>query len=303
MKLVGPVLIAVSLLISGCATTENIPSNSEPHFVSDVVISEPLRVDYKSELAIAKLTQIINHAQLEKDKLAELLYDRGVMYDSLGLRSLAQLDFRRALEHKPDFADAYNFIGIHLTLMGQYAQAFEAFDSALEIDPDHKYVKLNRGIALHYFGRNELAMEDFEQFYFDKPQDPYRAIWLYFSETAADAEGARLRLLYNSTQLNNQDWSYDIVDLLLGNLDEQTFITNMGKNLRSQRELAERLCEGYFYLAKMSLQQGNDEKAKNYFRLALSTGVHEFVEYKYAWLELNKLYEKARLEYEAALVN
>lgn len=303
MKFAGLMLIAATLFLSGCATTDKVPSNSEPHYVNDVVISEPLRVDYKSELAIAKLTQIINHAQLEKEKLAELLYDRGVMYDSLGLRSLAQLDFRRALEHKPDFADAYNFIGIHLTLMGQYAQAFEAFDSALEIDPQHKYVKLNRGIALHYYGRNELAMEDFEQFYFEKPQDPYRAIWLYFSELAADAEGARMRLVYNSTQLNHTDWSFDIVDLLLGNLDEQTFITNMGKNLTSQRELAERLCEGYFYLAKMSLNNGNDEKAKNYFRLALSTGVHEFVEYKYAWLELNKLYEKARLQYEASLIN
>ena len=307
MKFSGVTLLAITLamtlLVSGCASTDKTPINSEPHFVNNVVITEPLRVDYKSELAIAKLTQIINHAQLEKDKLAELLYDRGVMYDSLGLRSLAQLDFRRALEHKPDFADAYNFIGIHLTLMGQYTQAFEAFDSALEIDPEHKYVKLNRGIALHYYGRNELAMEDFEQFYFEKPQDPYRAIWLYFSELDKDAEGARLRLIYNSTQVDNQLWSFEIVQMLLGNLDEQNFITNMGKNLRSQRELAERLCEGYFYLAKNELSLGNDEKAKNYFRLALSTGVHEFVEYKYARLELNKLYEKARQQYEASLVN
>lgn len=303
MKLAGVMLILSSLVIGGCATTEKPSINSEPHFVNDVLITEPLRVDYKSELAIAKLTQIINHAQLEKEKLAELLYDRGVMYDSLGLRSLAQLDFRRALEHKPDFADAYNFIGIHLTLMGQYAQAFEAFDSALEIVPNHKYVKLNRGIALHYYGRNELAMQDFEAFYFEKPEDPYRAIWLYFSELDSDREGARLRLIYNSTQVSNQDWSFDIVQMLLDNVQESVFIENMGKDLRSQRELAERLCEGYFYLAKKVLNEGNEEKAKNYFRLALSTGVHEFVEYKYARLELNQLYEKARQEYEATIAN
>lgn len=294
MKQAGLSLVLLSMLLTGCASTEKVANNSEPHVVNNVLISEPLNVDYKSELAIAKLTQIINHAKLEKEKLAQLLYDRGVMYDSLGLRSLAQLDFRRALEHKPDFADAYNFIGIHLTLMGQYAQAFEAFDSALEIEPNHQYVNLNRGIALHYYGRNKLAMEDLEQFYVKKPEDPYRAIWLYFSEASEDLNGAKLRLIYNASQLNPNQWSYQIVDLLLGNISEQTFIDNMGKNLNSSRELTERLCEGYFYLAKFKLLFGEEESAKNYFRLALTTGVHEFVEHKYSKLELSKLYELAR---------
>lgn len=297
MKRVSLSLVLLSTIVTGCASKQSVLDNSEPHVVNNVVISEPLNVDYKSELAIAKLTQIISHAKLEKEKLAELLYDRGVMYDSLGLRSLAQLDFRRALEHKPDFADAYNFIGIHLTLMGQYAQAFEAFDSALEIDPEHQYVHLNRGIALHYYGRNGLAMEDLETFYVKKPDDPYRVIWLYFSEVENDAEGAKLRLIYNASQLNPNSWSYQIVELLLGNLTEQTFINNMGKNLKSSRELVERLCEGYFYLAKFKLAMGDEEAAKNYFRLALGTSVHEFVEHKYSRLELNKLYEIARQRY------
>ena len=42
---------------------------------------------------------------------------------------------------------------------------------------------------------------------------------------------------------------------------------------------------------------GNEEAAKNYFRLALGTSVHEFVEHKYSRLELNKLYELARQRY------
>ncbi len=300
MKFFGLAAITLSLLLSGCASTEKTALNSEPHVVNNVVISEPLHIDFKSELAIAKLTQLINHADLDQEKLAQLLYDRGVMYDSLGLRSLAQLDFRRALEHKPDFADAYNFIGIHLTLIGQYAQAFESFDSALEIDPNHLYVNLNRGIALYYYGRSELALEDLEQFYVKKPDDTYRAIWLYFAEAQTDLEGAKLRLIYNSTQLNPNQWSTQIVDLLLGHIDEQTFIDNMAYNLRSSKELIERLCEGYFYLGKFKLIQGNEEAAKNYFRLALSSGVYEFVEHKYARVELERLYNLARERFNNA---
>ena len=137
-------------------------------------------------------------------------------------------------------------------------------------------------------------MEDLEQFFVKSPADPYRAIWLYLSEQPIDPEGARLRLIYNSNQLNQSQWAYQLVQLFLGELDEQTFIDNMAKQLKSRRELLDRLCEGYFYLAKLKLQQGEEEIAKNYFRLALTTNVYEFVEHKYARLELHRLEEMAK---------
>lgn len=295
------------LTISGCSSTPSEPvaaykDNSYPHVVNNVYITEPLRVDYKSEIAIAKLTQLINHANLEKEKLAQLLYDRGVIYDSLGLKSLAQLDFRRALEVQPAHADAYNFIGIHLTLLGKYEQAFDAFDSALEINPEHGYVHLNRGIALHYYGRYQLSIQDLETFHLKNTADPYRAVWLYLSEAEIDREGARLRLLYNSTMLDKSKWAFQIIQMLLGEMDHKTFIKQMGENLSNSRELVDRLCEGYFYLAKSSLLDGEVERAKNYFRLALTTNVYEFVEHKYSRLELQKLYIEAANAYKDSLL-
>jgi lipoprotein NlpI len=295
------VVIVATSLLTGCATQSNVSNNSEPHVVNRVVITEPLAIDYKSELAIAKLTQIINHVKLEKDKLAQMLYDRGVIYDSLGLRSLAQLDFRKTLELKPDHADAYNFIGIHMTLIGQYEQAFEAFDSALEIEPEHNYAHLNRGIALHYYGRTGLAIEDLEMFFIDDQTDPYRAIWLFLAEYQHNPEEAKMRLLGNSKMLDRSKWANDIVALYLGKLDEQTFIEKMGVNLNNSRELVDRLCEGYFYLAKLKLLNNDVEAAKNYFRLVLGTNVHEFVEHKYARLELNELYKEDREKYLESL--
>lgn len=299
-------VVIAALAVSGCSSTSSnsdakFKENSQPHLVNNVLITEPLYVDYKSELAIAKLTQLVNHANLDKEKLAQLLYDRGVIYDSLGLKSLAQLDFRRALEVKPAHADAYNFIGIHLTLIGQYEQAFDAFDSALEINPEHGYVHLNRGIALHYYGRYGLSIEDLETFHLKNNSDPYRAIWLYLSEAQVNREDARLRLLYNSTLLDKSQWAFQIIQMLLGEMDHQTFIRQMGENLANSRELAERLCEGYFYLAKSSLMKGEIEMAKNYFRLALTTNIYEFVEHKYARLELQNLYREAAEAYKESL--
>lgn len=299
MKFLYPLLVLSASVLSGCATKPEKP-NSRPHFVNNAVISEPLAIDYQSELAVAKLSQLISHVKLDKDKMAQMLYDRGVIFDSMGLRTMAQLDFRRALEYKPAFADAYNFIGIHLTLIGQYSQAFEVFDNVLDIDPQHSYVHLNRGIALYYFGRNELATEDLETFLIKQPNDPYRALWLYLSEYETNPEDARLRLVYNATMMDKGAWSYQLIDLFLGNIDEQTFIENMSRSLQSQRELVDRLCEGYFYLAKKKLHEGDEETAKNYFRMALATNVYEFVEHKYAKLELERLYEKARQRFNPA---
>lgn len=284
-----------TVILSGCQSTStmNKPSTA-PHVVNNVVVTEPVAVDYKSELAIAKLTQIISHAKLENEKLAQLYYDRGVIYDSLGLRSLAQLDFRSALELKPDYADAYNFIGIHLTLLGQYSRAFDAFDSALEIQPDHTYVHLNRGIALHYYGRNALSLEDIELFQLRNTSDPYRAIWMFIVESEINPVDALTRLRFNAQFVDKNLWGYQIVRLLTGEIKEQEFINGMLSNVHSTKELADRLCEGYFYLAKLKLMTEEFEQAKNYLRLSLATNVYEFVEHKYARVELNKLYEQDR---------
>lgn len=298
-------LALLSGILTGCATTtqqQPKQNNSQPFFVNSAMIAEPVAVDYKTELHIAKLTQDISNSAPTKEKLAQLLYDRGVLYDSLGLRTLAHLDFLKALELKPTFSDAYNFLGIHLTLLGRYEQAFEAFDSALELDPEHGYVHLNRGIALHYYGDrgDELSVQDIETFFIKNPQDPYRAIWLYLAETEINPQEARVRLSFNARQLDPSQWAYQIVQLYLGQLSEANFIKGMGENLKNSRELSDRLCEGYFYLAKMKLAQGEEDAAKNYFRLALSTNVYEFVEHKYARVELQKLYAKNRALLEQA---
>jgi hypothetical protein len=35
--------------------------------------------------------------------------------------------------------DAYNFIGIHFTQLQEFNQAYDAFDSAIELAPDHEF--------------------------------------------------------------------------------------------------------------------------------------------------------------------
>ncbi|SNY54107.1 lipoprotein NlpI [Arsukibacterium tuosuense] len=275
-------LILALLTLSGCATTQ--PSSSAAWLTP-----EPLAVPYRTELAIARLTEILQRAELTEEQSARLYYDRGVMYDSAGLRSLARLDFMRALRLKPDMADAYNFVGIHYTLSGNFDQAYEAFDSALELAPDYEYAYLNRGIALYYAGRADLAVPDFERFLQLRPADPYRVVWLYLAESDLSAAAANERLAENLTQLAADDWATNIPQFYHGDISEQQLLNSILNDLSGPRVLAERLCEVYFYLAKWHEAKRRPEQAIEYYKKVLATNVYEFVEHRYARLEMARL--------------
>ena len=122
-----PLLLLAAAGLSGCVTT----STAQPgKLVEQPLTPEPQPVPYRTEIAIARINEIVTSPEVTDEQRARLFYDRGVMYDSVGLRSLARFDFLRALRLQPDMADAYNFIGIHHTLVGNYTEAYESFDAA-----------------------------------------------------------------------------------------------------------------------------------------------------------------------------
>lgn len=283
-----PLTLVASLLTQGCVTSNNLEANKEnPFKMGGLVIAEPLTVNYKSEVAIARLSEVITRVKITDEQRAQLYYDRGVLHDSVGLRSLARLDFSRALQLKPDLVDAYNFLGIHLTQMQEFSQAYENFDSALDLAPEHEYAYLNRGIALYYGDRPELAAVDFEAFHQKQNDDPYRLLWLYLTEHDIDANLAREQLAKRADFVDERTWAKQVIYLYLGKISQETFIDELTRGIRSNRELTDRLCEAYFYLGKYNQLQGNVISAANFFKLSLSTNVYEFVEHRYAKLELD----------------
>jgi lipoprotein NlpI len=277
------VLTGVSIFLTGCVSTQSEGSEQGK------VMVEPVMPDYKLEINLAKLNQILSSAELTDAQRARFHYDRGVIYDSVGLRILSRIDFHQALKIQPNIADAYNFIGIYYTQEGEYESAYEAFDAVLELSPDYDYAFLNRGIALYYGSRNELAVSDMESFYSLDPQDGYRALWLYIIESAVDVEKAKSNLMSNSVTLAGNAWSSVLVDYYLGKKSRDEVFAAAKEGLSHPNEYAERLCEAYFYIAKIAQQQGQDIDAANYFRLALATNIYDFVEHRYARVELAKI--------------
>ncbi|MGL5360324.1 MAG: lipoprotein NlpI, partial [Shewanella sp.] len=281
------VLAGASMMLFGCATTSS-PLDNQNDVQGKLVIA-PVIPDYKVEVTLAKLNEILAAAELTNEQRARFHYDRGVIYDSVGLRLLARIDFMQALKLQPDLADAYNFLGIYYTQEGEYDSAYEAFDGVLELAPNYDYAYLNRGIALYYGDRNELAVKDMQAFFDGDPKDGYRALWLYLIASKANVPAAKQQLQAQRQGLESDAWSTVIVDYYLGTKSREEVFASAKVGLSHPKEYAERLCEAYFYLAKMAIEQQQYQDAANYFRLALATNIYDFVEHRYARVELVKV--------------
>jgi lipoprotein NlpI len=287
-------LIFFSLLaaiLTGCAQTQSL---SERPQMGNLLLAEPAPINPRSEMAIARYNQVLTSPALTDVDKAELHFQRGMLYDSVGLSGLAQFDYTQAINLKPDLAEAYNSIGIHYIQQNDFIQAYEAFDSTLEINPDYDFAFLNRGIALYYGGRSELATSDLNTFLEKDETDPFRALWAYFAHHEVSDEAGMAYLATKRPSLDNEHWATSIVDLFLGTVDENAVLNSLLDGVRSQKGLTDRLCEAYFYLGKYHSQNGNRGIASNYFKLALSTNVYDYVEHRYARLELNRLREEAK---------
>ena len=280
----------------GCSSMDAGTSvhSSEPD-EAKAILAVPLQVSYQNELALAKIGQLLSSSDLNPDQRAELYYERGVVFDRVGLRTMARIDFNRALRERPDFAEAYNFIGVYLTQQQDFDNAYDAFDSALELAPDYDYAFLNRGIALYYGQRPKLAVEDLSEFYRRRPEDPYRVLWLYMAEQQVDAQQADKALQRRYKQHAGDEWGWAIVSVFAGQQSEAEFMRQLSSSSKNNRELAERLCEAYFYLGKWHLAQGKKNLAESYFKLSMANNVYDFIEHRYAMLELVQL-EPALIE-------
>lgn len=277
-------------ILTGCTQT---PPISERPQMGNLLLAEPAPINPRSEMAIARYNQVLNSTALSDEDKAELHFQRGMLYDSVGLAGLAQFDYSQALNLKPDLAEAYNSIGIHYIQQSDFIQAYEAFDSTLEIKPDYDYAFLNRGIALYYGGRAELATSDLNTFYQKDESDPFRALWAYFAHHEVSQQDGIIYLASIRPTLDSNHWATSLVDLFLGTVNENQVLNSLLEGVRSQKGLTDRLCEAYFYLGKYHSQNGNSGIASNYFKLALSTNVFDYVEHRYARLELNRLRDQA----------
>ena len=280
-------------VLSGCVGLSNT-------FVSKnkVVLAEQNPSQhFEQEVMIVRISQVLLVGKMSNEERASLHFERGVLYDSLGLWALARYDFTQALALQPKMAAVYNYLGLYLLLDEDYDGALEAFNTVFSLDPDYEYTFLNRALDFYYVGRYNLAEQDFLAFYQRNKSDPYRVLWLYLNELKFKPAEAQKNLAQRAVGLSQDYWGTYIVQYYLGKLSVQELQAKAQQfATKTATQYAEILTETYFYLAKQKLNMGQVDEAETLFKLAVANQVYNFVEYRFAVFELSKLGQQAQAE-------
>lgn len=294
MKWFQTASLSLALLITaGCASTS---SNDAQWLYPPMAV--PLQASVQQEVQIARLSQLLQRPDLSNDIRAKMLFERGNYYDSVGLRDLARLDYNQSLALNPAQPDLFNLLGVYFTQVGEFDAAYDAFDSTLELAPDNSYAARNRAIALYYGDRIDLALEDMQKHYLEDPSDPFRALWRYIIKMEKEPQIARQELI-DSYQARDEQWGWVLVAITLGDVTEDQAFKAILAGTRDNTLLAQRLTEAYFYLGKRYQTEGDYASAISLYKLAISFNVFEYVEHRYSFLELNRIYNQVKAEHLA----
>ena len=267
----------------------------------EILLSLPSeRLIEQDQAIIVKLSMMLDTQAKTKGDKAEIFYELGIVYDRLGLEATARTMFMNALVENPAFASPYNFVGIYFAKDGRFQDACDAFDSALELNPNESYIYFNRAIVLHYAHRDVLALEDLNKFYKADKNDPYRLLWMYIVERNVYGKSTALSKLqdrFDNVKLKDKkdNWGFNLVRLYLGDLDESKFWEQIKLFKKDPKTFADHLCEAYFYLGKLRLLDGKDKQAYDMFYLSQATRRFGFLEYRYSLHEISNLEKKYKL--------
>lgn len=286
-------ILFFTFLLSGCVGLNNSFVSKNKVVLADQNPSQ----HFEQEVMIVRISQVLLVGKMSNEERASLHFERGVLYDSLGLWALARYDFTQALALQPKMAAVYNYLGLYLLLDEDYDGALEAFNTVFSLDPDYEYTFLNRALDFYYVGRYNLAEQDFLAFYQRNKSDPYRVLWLYLNELKFKPAEAQKNLAQRAVGLSQDYWGTYIVQYYLGKLSVQDLQAKAQQfATKTATQYAEVLTETYFYLAKQKLNMGQPDEAETLFKLAVANQVYNFVEYRFAVFELSKLGQQTQAE-------
>lgn len=284
-------LVLSFFTLAACSNTQSQKDSytlgATGHGSSVFPLAVPLQITYQDEVKLLRINQLIaDQTKIDKKERAVLLYQRGLIYDRMGMSAHSRYDFMQAINIDPTLAEAYNSLGVYLTLGGAYNEAFDAFDAAIELSSDIEYSYLHRAVTSSIIGRDAVAQEDIKHFYELDKTDPYRILWRYIIDANVDPVIALDELKKAKLTSVDDRFAWNIVDVISGDLSEKVFFDNIANGVQDNEELAERLCEAYYYLAHWHMKNDNLTQGIYYLKLAVSTNVKEFIEYKYAIIDL-----------------
>jgi len=276
-------------------------SPGEPETAIDSDIAAPVEVP-TSGMRTVRITpnieeleprrEVVALAPIQADasSLSEAadLHEKGWAFERSGDFALALDTFSRAIELRPDFADAYYGRAWVRDRLDQLEQATKDYGNAIRVEPKFAAAYGSRGVARFYLDELSAAEKDFEQtLQLGRGElRRFAVLWRYLSAEHDGRDGAG-QLVADTQNVNLDRWPGVIARFYLDAVDAETVLADTGDP--DPNVTRERLCVAYFFIAQKHLLDGSAAKARENFQKALDTGVTEFIQYKAAQRELDRI--------------
>ena len=90
----------------------------------------------------------------------------------------AERNLEQAIAGNPNYATAYDWLGVLFTASKRFAAAQSAFERARRLDPASLPIRTDLAFQLHYSGRNEDARQELQNILRVDPNFPLAHFWM-----------------------------------------------------------------------------------------------------------------------------
>ncbi len=216
---------------------------------------------------------------------------RALALDLEGDWTAAVADFSKAIDLAGAQAKAYYYgeragayYGVH-----DLDHAKADFDEAIRRAPEDVATLNDRSHILYLQGDYAAASADTAKVAEMGPPDNYHLIWHYLAELRLGHDAAT-ELENKARGVNLSEWPGPIIGALLGKMSRDQFpVPAVPQGWSAQDRKAGADCEADFFLGEASLIKGDRDQARTLFQAAVATGIKEYIEYRAAQIELERM--------------
>jgi tetratricopeptide (TPR) repeat protein len=112
---------------------------------------------------VQKAVTYLKKAIQEKPDFAEAYNNRGNAYREMKQYALAMQDYNKAISLKPNFEKTFNNRGNIYFDQRNYQMAIRDYNKAISLNASYNLAYLNRGLAYHKLNKDDLACLDFKK--------------------------------------------------------------------------------------------------------------------------------------------
>lgn len=215
---------------------------------------------------------------------ARVRAQRGELYAKEGHADQAAADFSRALELAPDTVEVLSSAAVNALQMQQPDRAIDLASRALRQSAHNQEALETRARALYLKKELAAARADLEETLKDPAsvRRGYPLVWLGFTLRQSATDSAPSIAAYGAVPT---EWPRPLIDLAASRTEPEAVLSAA----RARKNLAESLCQAYFYIGEDYYTRGNLEEARRSWQKATEQGTAGPIEEAAARLRLKSV--------------